>query len=558
MTAMKKILLPVVIALLVIAGSAIWIWRATGITDAAVFLPADTVALVSLPDVPRTLMRWPKTTLAQIGAEPEMQAFLEKPFQYFSKDRGGDEASGILLNLKPGRIFAAALSVSGPDAALLIGFQYWGGKLAHDAAVARLRQEIAGNDALLEPTREDYLGTEITSTTQMGVTISNASHGKWGFLSNDLAALKATLDRANGRTQENALVDSPPYLSVMTHLAADPDLIVYVQPKNVLDSLLAVGKSLGAEAIPQQMDQARKVEAVGATIKLDGADLHDTLFVLRPDPPDVGSLTHKATRFAAENSIAYFDFVANIEQISNLATNPILATLAQLPGLQNSRLPALLPQAFGPECAVTVSWDDKPDGLMAVEIRDAAKAEESLQEVLSLFPETEVREINGARAYSFPSLQSAFANPTFTLTDEFLLIGLNDKTLAAARQAAQTGTSLESAPVFAAALPSYHSANEVFGYVNTRNLFEHGYPILRPVLIFSAQVMPGISNVIDSSKLPNTATIAEHLTPMVYSQTRLPEGYLVDSRGPISMTQALIIGALASGPFQNLVPGAGE
>lgn len=552
---MKKTLLIVALVFFVLAVSAIWIWRATGITEAAAMLPSNTVALVSLPDLPRTWMRWPKTTLSQIGVELEMKAFLEKPLQYLSKDRGGEEAADLLLKLKPGRIFAATLSVSGKEAAIVVGFQYWGGTIAYDTAVTRLRQEIAAGKPTQEPTKEDYQGTEIATSLQNGLSIFSATQGRWGFLSNDLPALKATLDRATGRVQENSLAESVRYQTVNSHLLTEPDLILFVQPQEVLNSLLAVGRSLGAQVIPQQIDQARKVEALGATIKLDGADLHDRIFVLRPNPPEIGSLTHKAAQFAGNNATIYFDFIANFAQISSLTTNPLLARIASLPGFQESKLPELLPQAFGPECAVTVSWGENPDGLLAVEVRDPARAEESLQELLALFPETSVQEAGGVRNYSFPTLQSSFANPTLTLTKDFLLIGLNANTLIAARQAADSGSSLEAAAAFANVLPSYYAANEVFGYVDARNLFERGYPMLRQIMIFGAALMPGISDVIDGSKLPNTATVAQHLNPIVFSQTRLSDGYLVDSQGPITMNQAVILGVLAGRPFLNLMPG---
>ena len=90
---MKKILLILLAVLVLVAASAFWILRETGPTDAGALLPAETVVLASLPDLPRTASRWPKTILAKIGAEPEMKAFLERPLQYLTRDRGGDEAA---------------------------------------------------------------------------------------------------------------------------------------------------------------------------------------------------------------------------------------------------------------------------------------------------------------------------------------------------------------------------------------------------------------------------------------------------------------------------------
>ena len=61
--------------------------------------------------------------------------------------------------------------------------------------------------------------------------------------------------------------------------------------------------------------------------------------------------------------------------------------------------------------------------------------------------------------------------------------------------------------------------------------------------------MPGASDIIDGSKLPETETIAKHLQPITYTQTRIPEGYLVESSGPITMNHAFLMAAAAGAAF---------
>lgn len=180
-------------------------------------------------------------------------------------------------------------------------------------------------------------------------------------------------------------------------------------------------------------------------------------------------------------------------------------------------------------------------------VKDAAKADQSLRELQTLFPETTVSEEGGNRSYSFPALQSPFANPTLTLTGDFLLVGLGPDSIHAALQSAQTGETLEKSPVFATALPVFRSANEVFGFIDAKAIFEQGYPMLRQVAVFSAAVMPGVSDIIDTGKIPETETISKHLSPILYSQTRLADGYLVESSGPVTMNQALLLGVAAGG-----------
>ncbi|HEY5705262.1 MAG TPA: hypothetical protein VIS96_06785 [Terrimicrobiaceae bacterium] len=547
---MKKIFVILLIVLALITASAVWIMRSAGPADAAALLPAETVALASLPDLPRSASRWPKTTLAKIGAEPEMRAFLERPLQYLAKDRGGDEAAGILWKLKPGRIFAAVVSLSSKESALLVGVQFWGGKSGHDPAIARLRGELSRGGPASEVRREKYHGVEIVSSDHQGFTLYNASQGQWGFLSNNLPALKDAIDRAAGRKKEGSLADSPRYKEVFGKLVGDADLLLFCQPRSVLETLLEVGSSMGEQPIAPQVEQLRKVEAVGATTKFDEANLRDDIFVLRRNPPDVGSLDHAAMKFTSNETAAYFEFVSNFSQIFTATSNAIATRLMSAPRIQGTRLPQLIPEAFGPNCAVSVSWAPqqmRPTGIIAVQIKDPAKAEESVQEWRAVFPEASVTELEGIRYFSFPSLQTAFANPTLALVEGFLILGVNPGELNRSLQAFKSGETLEKSPAFASALSAYGAANEVFGYADSKVLFERGFPTLRQIIVFGAAVVPGASAIVDGSKLPQTETIAKHLQPIIYKQTRIPEGYLVESTGPITMNQAVLLGAAAGG-----------
>ncbi|HEY5953385.1 MAG TPA: hypothetical protein VIT18_03420, partial [Terrimicrobiaceae bacterium] len=73
---MKKAIILLLAVLVLCAAYAVWSTRETGPVDAAELVPGETVAFACIPDLPRTAARWPKTTLAKIGAEPEMRSFL--------------------------------------------------------------------------------------------------------------------------------------------------------------------------------------------------------------------------------------------------------------------------------------------------------------------------------------------------------------------------------------------------------------------------------------------------------------------------------------------------
>jgi hypothetical protein len=67
-------------------------------------------------------------------------------------------------------------------------------------------------------------------------------------------------------------------------------------------------------------------------------------------------------------------------------------------------------------------------------------------------------------------------------------------------------------------------------------------------------MMPDLKKNLDVSKLPKAETIAKHLPPIVLSQKRTTEGTLVESSGPITMTQfLLLVGAGAMAAQQSLL-----
>ena len=64
-------------------------------------------------------------------------------------------------------------------------------------------------DAPAELVRETYNGVEIVSSKHGAHTLYNASEGQWGFLSNNLDAIKDAIDRASGRKKEGILRRAP-------------------------------------------------------------------------------------------------------------------------------------------------------------------------------------------------------------------------------------------------------------------------------------------------------------------------------------------------------------
>jgi hypothetical protein len=165
-----------------------------------------------------------------------------------------------------------------------------------------------------------------------------------------------------------------------------------------------------------------------------------------------------------------------------------------------------------------------------------------LGKLVTYFPETRVSEEGGVKLYTIPSVSNPFASPTLALTGKFLLIGMDAGIVSKAALADGPGA-LQALPAFASALPAYRTANEVFAFIDTRLIFERAYTALRPVILFATQVMPDVSSMIDTGKLPQTDTVARHLPPIIFSQQRLEDGVLLESSGPFTVSQLAIAAA---------------
>lgn len=514
--------------------------KAAGPSDAAALVPEDTVFLASLSDLPRSFLRWQGTCLAQIGREPEVKAFLEKPLSKLAGNPGADETGKILVGLKPGRIFVAVTAVTAESVDALVGFQYWGGRKDFDAAVARMRQELPPG----ETTRETHGGSEIVGSQHGKFMVFTATRGTWGFVSTNKDLIISALDRARGDHASPSLAASPRFQEVSRRMLKSPDFTFFLQPQKVIDALLEAGRSLGAESIPEQVEDLRSTEAVGGSLKIDGEIQRDAVFILRKNPKTADTLTHKGARFTSPDTVVFVDFLARFSGLPGLLQKALSgsapqASIVEFAGLASS--------AYGLECAIAVNWGAgqmAPSGVLAVEIRDRVKADESLKKLMAFFPETRVVEQDGVKLYSIPSVSNPLASPTLTLTGQFLVLGLDPASVAKA--ARSQGAAIEGAPAFAPALAPYRSANEVFAFVDTRGLFERAYTALRPVILFGAQVMPGAADMIDTGKLPQTETIAKHLPPVILSQQRLDDGVFLESSGPVTMSQ-LAIAAAAGG-----------
>ena len=543
---MKKIIIGLVIAAILILVGVVLFKRSGGESQAAALAPEDTVFFVNIPNIPRTGFRWIGTALAQIAAEPEMQAFLELPLKKLKESPSVGEHRGVLVELKPGNIFLAATMPDGQRAQGLLGFQFWGKRKDYDKAIVQLRKELPEPDQ--QPTSETHNGLEILATRHGDLTLYSAAAGRWGFLSTSLEQIKTALDRASGNAPLSSLKTNPRFTKVLTQLPVEPELFFYFEPEKAVDSLLAAGQSLGLNQVPSQFEELKSAEAVGGILKIDGRLLRDAIFVLRSSKPEsLPKLMHPAMELTTTETTVFFDFVFNFAAIPSLVQGladayPQVAAIA-------GPLAEAAAQIYGPECALIANWPDNsmnPAPLVAVTVKDEARSSDFLAQTIGNLPGAIRQDLKGNTVYSFPT---AYTSLSVAQSNGFLLFGMNPEALLQAGDLKTNGGTLRDAADFKEAEPAFQSANEAFGYIDTPTVFTRVYSSFVPVIRFGAAMMPDLKNRIDVSKLPKAETITKHLPPIVLSQKRTTEGTRMESSGPVSLTQFLLLstaGAMAA------------
>jgi hypothetical protein len=536
---MKKFVIGLVVAGILVLLGVLVFKRSGGPSQAAALAPGDSVAFVNIPNIPLTGFRWTRCALAKIAAEPEVQAFMELPLKRIQEAPGADETGDLLKKLKPGNIFLSVLEDTGNGPRLLVGVQFWGKREDFDNAVTRLREAFPVRDG--EAARSEYRGLEILATRHGDLVLFTAAAGRWGFLASDEAILHAAIDRATGNHPGDGLSQNPEFLQVVAELPKEPDLLAYARMDHAVDQLLAAGNALGATPVPSQVEKLKSTRAIGAAWKIDGNLQRDALFLLRPGTSEPAHpLTHQALELTHPGTLLYFDFHLNLSSLPDL-----VAGLADIhPAIAETLAPfaTQIANDYGPECALLASWPQDnafPSPMLALQIQNPDAG--FLSGTAPWLAAATARSVGGRQIHVVPSLHTQVAAAQ---NDRFLVLGTDPEMLAAALDGHPK--TLRDSPAFQTAKPALKSANEAFCYLDTRTLFERAYGSLLPVIRLSAAMMPDLATRIDVSKLPKPETIGQHLPPIVLSQRRTAEGTRLESSGPVSMGQFLLLAGTIS------------
>jgi len=552
---MKRYALILILAVLVAVGILYALRRAAQTQPTAVssLLPRETIFVAHIPDFHQTRERWHHSDLYALYREPAVQEFLRKPLARLPKQEANRQTLQDIEQLDPKDAFVALTSVDNNNPRFVGGFRFRGTQDRAEAIVGKWRTALVAKTPNAKREKSVYQQHEIETIAAAPFTLSTAYDGHWFFASSDVAELKALLDRADRRTsdRQDVLEAHESYRSALAHMPSSYDVFFYLQPKIFAEKLAALRTAVSKPVPPDQSTMVERMRAVCGATRFEDGKIRDVLFVGMPILEQNAKLERPSLALTTKETCFYLDTLLNIGQrIDAINQRPGLGGKAQQLLQKISALGITAGDwkaAFGVELGSLADWPANsrwPSLLVVLPVKDTTKAEQMV-EALTKLDEDAIwarTEKDGVRYFSMQSPASLIAiTPTIAFSSRILVAGLDQGSVEAAmKRPGSTGSDLSSSQTYKAAARAIPAPTNLFTYIDTGLLYTRLDATLRPMLLMSAAFMPAVNNYVDSTKLPPPEVVTKHLSPIVASQRYDRDGYVAESVGPVTLTQAAI------------------
>jgi len=566
---MKRLVLPLVLVC-VLAAAGVYLLRRFGSPpgNPATWLPGDTILYQQMPDLYRTSRRWPETDLSRIIAEPEVQAFLQKPIALFPYRAQFEQAADEARQVKPRQSFFAVTSWGDTAPIVVAGFSYTGSKSQVDALLDKLRERALATWPDAKSDIVPYGSGDIETFTTSTFSAGMAYRGRWLLFSTDVNALKAALDRYDGHDDQDTLADSAPYQEGLRHLPASPDSLIFLRPGALADKATSLALMLNPTADVHEAASIKKIDWIAMGLKLDGQIMRDSAYIAEASPGETKPLGRDAFKISSPDTIlAVAGRLGPVVKggMPDPKADPtgVLQLLdSDLQIFANQGLgPEQFGKAFGPESGFVLDWPSSsmiPTPLVMLDVRDPVLARKFL-DTLATIPvaagaDFTHADTGGIAFYSLPP--SGFGifplQPALGLTAHCVIGSLNlDPIRQAATRWNARGGGLEATDEYKKAVGTVDEPTTSFTYLDMKTAFERVYGLFRGVA--SVGLVPHLSEYVDIGKLPQPATISRHLGPAVASTSVKEGGFLMQSAGPVTVSQAgfvtLVTAGVAAFPY---------
>ncbi|HJT46465.1 MAG TPA: hypothetical protein VJ721_09370 [Chthoniobacterales bacterium] len=546
---MKRLGLLIVLAA-VAAGGVVYTVRHSGSTsNAAVttLLPRNTVVLIHLPDFNRTRNDWHQTDLYKIYEEPAVREFLNRPLSKVPQRHTASETIGDLEKLSPKDAFVAVTSIDQNSPHFVGGFRFRGSQLEAEKIIGKWRSKIGAMATVSESV--DYQQHKIDIAGTAPNQIATVYDGEWFFASNDLAELKAGLDRVDGRdkNQQALLRTDETFRAAMAHMPSNYALLFYVQPQGISQKLrAAIGASGNQNGVVEQ------IRSICGATRFDSGKMRDVLFVGVPQTEPDWKLTRSSLNLGTADTFLYLATLINPTRLAGL-NQGILPTGTWIEKVFDATARAGVTaddwkEALDLELQSLADWapDSRwPSIIVTMRVKDFARARKLADALTHGIDEDATwakTEKNGVTYFSMQTPTALFAiTPTVALSQQALIVGLDQRSVELAiNRMGQSPSGFVNSPAYKTATHAVAPPSGAFFYVDTALLYSRLDASLRPMLLMSAAFMPGMADYVDVNKLPPPEIVAKHLSPIVSSQRYDGDGYVTESVGPVTLSEMAI------------------
>lgn len=568
---MKRLWIPVAaIAAIVAIVLGVRMAERRGSAEVAALLPRTTVAFAHLPDFNATINEWHRSDIYQIYQEPAVQEFLKKPLGQAPKPGSISGKIQEFQELEAKDAFIALTSAANDKPKVVAGFEFHCSQSVADRIIGGWRTKM---NPSAKQEHVAYQKHDIEVFSQSTFSLAMVQDGSWWFFGNDLDELKAVLDRADGRMKDRdaLLTADEAYRDAIGAMPNGYALLVYFQPKTLVERLAALRQSMGS-AGPNDPSLSQ-IRSICLATRFDRGKLHDVTFLGIPQQK-TGELARTSLGLASNTAIFYAASVIDFsKQIGILfpsgSPNPLGPAAQKISGaLAAAGITAAdWEAAFGAELNLVSDWPEQsrwPSLLISAPVKDQTRARkivDTLIRGLSDSGQWQQGDAEGAHFWQSSGSSGWLSfKPVMALSDRIWATGLDRASVeSAVRRSQKPEPGLSDSENYRHAVQLVPKPTHVFAYADPALIYTRIDAAVRPILLMGAAFLPAANDYADLTKVPPPEVITRHLSPIVYSQYYSGKGYVGESVGPLTLNQATmgvaVLGGMGAMAYQRFMPG---
>ena len=540
---MKRILLCLVFVFFV--GGVIWFAfsrRDHSAVPATRLAPANSIFFVECRDFTETQKRFSAANLARILDEPSVKRFIS--YSSSNVPAPCKELAQALAKLSPISAFFSSYTLNRDE--WICGVHCSGDLRSWENQLAAPLAALFGSRfrAFAESDQNEFTQTQSAKGLLFGLRT-----GSWLLFSPKPVYLQDALRRTNA--VDSGLDTSELFVRCRNRVSENADFYGF-----------ATGDGL------RFMEQGLKpflprtdVSALIFTAKIEGSNIHDTVFAYCSQTPPSDDFDRKGLFLTTDKTLLYVATSLDLLRLRGTAEalskeSGIAATAKQYfdevnrTGVDFAQLGDVVK---GVELVLNrVRSDDSIVGAFLVETKDGARANEFLKMILEAEFSERYRQqtLEGLSVYTFRNREGTA-----------LVLGMMGQDLIATTTEAAFVSAVKAIRDQKVGLPILETpggndtGQGISGlrlYVDTPSLFDRGYSMLRPVLAFGSALVPNLDRYLDPTMLPEAPEISSHLSPIMLTRRELSDGILDESTGSLTAYEISLLAVAGAVGFTTL------